>query len=196
MKNTRFIFITILLMIAMKPGFALDGKINIQKSEILNFTIDEDILNSSRLRITATDHSERPIKNINGSFQFRINGFKNELVFREGTSLIPQEITESTFIYLSHKNESGTKGKLFYVLKKGEMSIPIEINWIFLAIIPLSILILIFLFRKMIIIGGLIMILIFVFSSNKGLNLSTFLETLFDGLKSLVWFLDQLVRIE
>lgn len=170
----------------MKPGFALDGKINIQKSEILNFTIDEDILNSSRLRITATDHSERPIKNINGSFQFRINGFKNELVFREGTSLIPQEITESTFIYLSHKNESGTKGKLFYVLKRGEMSIPIEINWIFLAIIPLSILIIIFLFRKLIIIGGIIMILIFVFSSNKGLNLSTFLETLFDGLKSLV----------
>lgn len=186
MKHLGLLFTTILLIIASKSGFALIDKVNTQALDFTNFAITEDLLNSNKLRITATDQFDKPADNIDGIFQFRINGFRNELTFRNGTSLIPQEISESTFIYLSHENESGTKGKLFYIFSSGGKLIPIEISWIFLAIIPLSILILIFLFRKMIIIGGLIMILIFVFSSNKGLSLSTFLETLFDGLKNLV----------
>lgn len=186
MKHIELIFTIILLLVATKSGFALIDKINTQPLGISNFAITEDLFNSNQLRITVTDQFDRPTGNFDGIFQFRINGFKNELTFSDGTSLIPQEISESTFIYLSHKNESGTKGKLFYIFSSSGKLIPIEISWIFLAIIPLSILILIFLFRKLIIIGGLIMTLIFVFSSNKGLSLSTFLETLFDGLKNLV----------
>lgn len=186
MKNIGLIFATILLLIASKSGFALIDKINKKSLVITNFAIAEDPLNNNKLRITVTDQFDRPTDNIDGIFKFRINGFKNELTFSDGTSLIPQEISESTFIYLSHENESGTKGKLFYIFSRGNKLIPVGISWIFLAIIPLSILILVFLFRKLIIVGGVIMILIFVFSSKKGLDLSTFLETLFDGLKSLV----------
>lgn len=186
MKHIGLIFTTILLIIALKSGFALIDKVNSQQLEIKNFVVEDYLLNSNKLRITATDQFDRPTDNVDGNFQFRINGFKNELTFSDGTSLIPQEISESTFIYLSHENESGRRGKLYYVCSRSGKLIPLEISWIFLAIIPLSILILIFLFRKLIIIGGVIMILFFVFSSKNGLNFSTFLETLFDGLKNLV----------
>ncbi|WP_276359819.1 hypothetical protein [Daejeonella sp. H1SJ63] len=186
MKSMKFIITVFIPVFIVKSAFGIVGTPISQKMEINNFIVKETQLNSNKLSIIATDQNEIPLKNINGIFQFSINGFKNEFRFNNGITVFPQQIDESTFIYLRHENESGTNGKLYYILSSNGNLNTFEISWIILAIIPLSILLLIFLFRKFIIIGGVILILVFFFNSKHGLNLSTFIDTIFDGLRNLV----------
>lgn len=179
--NTAFIFILISI-----SAFAIKVQNIPQKIAIGNFIVKENALYGNKLNIIATDDQGKLPENIEGVFQFSINGFKNELNFSKGISLFPQEIHESTFIYLRHKNESGTRGKLYYIYNRNGNLKPLEISWFVLAIIPLGLLILVFIFRKLIIIGGVLLVLLVYFNSTNGLNLSTFLETIFDGLRNLV----------
>lgn len=183
MKLIRTVFFLILISTS---AFAIKVQSIHQKIEISNFIVRRNVFQGNKLDIIAIDDQGKLPENIEGVFQFSINGFKNELNFSKGISLFPQEINESTFIYLRHKNESGTKGKLYYIYNRNGNLKPLEISWFVLAIIPLSLLIIVFIFRKLIIIGGIILILLVYFNSTNGLNLSTFIETIFDGLRNLV----------
>ncbi|NEU07906.1 hypothetical protein GZH53_06240 [Flavihumibacter sp. R14] len=151
---------------------------------INNFIVKENLLKNDKIAIIACDANEKPLETVNGTFQFSVNGFKQSLRFNEGVAVSPQQIDKSTFIYLRHENETGTHGKLYYVIKKDQDLKLIKINWLFLVLVPLIIIILATMFRKFILIAAVVLIVLFIFNSSNGLKLGTFFETVFDGLKS------------
>ncbi|HEY1024842.1 MAG TPA: hypothetical protein VGE26_06725 [Sphingobacteriaceae bacterium] len=175
-------FIAIAIAVT-SSAFAQQETSTSNRIAINNFLVKEHLLKNEKIAIVASDEEEKPMENVNGVFQFSINGFSQELKFNDGIAVAPQPITESTFIYLRHKNEEGTHGKLFYVLKTGDTLKPIRISWVMLAIIPVVVLIAMA-FRKLLIYAVIILIGIFVFNSSNGLSFPTFFDTIFDGLKS------------
>lgn len=162
----------------------ITGKLSAQPVSVNNFLVKEHLLKNDKLAVIAADSADRPMENVNGTFLFSINGFKQELKFNDGIAVSPQQIEKSTFVYLKHKNDLGTHSKLYYVLKKGENLNPIKINWMFLILIPLIIIAIATVFRKFIIFAIILLVIIFFFNSSKGLGLPTFFETIIDGLKS------------
>ncbi len=86
---------------------------------------------------------------------------------------------------MRHENETGTHGKLYYVIKKDDNLKPIKISWLALVLLPLGIIVLATMFRKFIIIAGILLVVILFFNSSNGLSLPTFFETVIDGLKAI-----------
>lgn len=186
MSNFKRIFIGLFFIL---PGNLAYSQLEttISNEVILNnFIVKEDLLKNNRIAIIAADSLEKPIETLNGTFQFSINGFGQELKFNNGVAVAAQPIDKSTFIYLRHENETGTHGKLYYVIRKGDFINPIKISWWILVIVPLILIILATLFRKFIIIAGILLIFIFYYNSSNGLKLPTFFDTVFDGLKNLI----------
>lgn len=153
--------------------------------EINNFAVEENLLKNNKLAVIAMDANNKPLEYINGTFLFSVNGFRQELKFNNGIAVAPQAIDKSTFLYLRHENETGTHGKLFFIYKKDNDLRPVRISWLVLALVPVVIVTLAMLFRKFILIAGLLLIIIFIFNSRNGLNIPTFLDTITDGLKNL-----------
>lgn len=178
------LFLTFCLIIFALSSFAQAEPASSSQVAINNFIVKENLLKNDKVAIIACDANEKPLENVSGTFQFSINGFKQVLKFNEGVAVSPQQIDKSTFIYLRHENESGTHGKLYYVIKKDQDLKLIKINWMLLVLIPLIVIILATMFRKFILIAGVLLIILFVFNSSNGLKLGTFFETVFDGLKS------------
>lgn len=173
-----------LLLVCPFNTFSQEGAPQPTPLAINNFIIKEHLLKNEKIAIIACDEQERPLEHINGVFQFSLNGFKQELKFNDGVAISPQPINESTFIYLRHKNEGGTHGKLYYVLKQENNLRPIKINWMMLAVIPIAVILIAFAFRKLLIYAIVVLLVIFFFNARNGLNLPTFFDTIFDGLKS------------
>ena len=178
------LFLTFCLISFALSSFAQTESTSSSQVAINNFIVKENLLKNDKVAIIACDANEKPLENVSGTFQFSINGFKQVLKFNEGVAVSPQQIDKSTFIYLRHENESGTHGKLYYVIKKDQDLKLIKINWMLLVLIPLIVIILATMFRKFILIAGVLLIVLFVFNSSNGLKLGTFFETVFDGLKS------------
>lgn len=177
MKNLRNLLLLLLLSITYNVAYG-------QSVTIKNFIIKENLLKNNKVAIIAADDNDKPQEAVNGTFLFSINGFRQELKFNDGVAVAPQQIEKSTFIYLKHLNDSTTISKLYYVLKRGDELNPIKISLQILVIIPILIIIIASMFRKFIVFALVILIGIFLFNSNNGLNLPTFLETILDGLKS------------
>ncbi len=159
--------------------------IKAQEVAINNFIVKENLLKNDKLAIISANEDEKPVEGVNGIFQFSINGFKEDLKFNDGVAIAPLQIDKSTFVYIKHTNDAGTHAKLYYVIKKDDNLNPIKINWYVLLLVPLGLIILTMMFRKFFIIAGLAVIGLLVFNHNQGLGISTFFETVFDGLRSL-----------
>ncbi len=185
MKPIRHSLLLFLLFVGVSKVFAQADSATTQHVAINNFVVKENLLKNNKIAIIAADANEKPAENLNGTFQFSINGFQQELKFNGGVAVAPQSIDKSTFLYLRHENESGTHGKLYYIYKKGDDLSPYKINWLVLILIPLGIVILALLFKRFIIIGGIILIAFLIFNSKNGLGIPTFFDTVFDGLKGL-----------
>jgi hypothetical protein len=156
-----------------------------QDVTINNFIVRENLLKNEKISILAADADEKPIDTINGTFLFSVNGFKDELKFNNGIATASQQINKSTFVYLKHVNDNGTHAKLYYILKNGNDLHPFKISWIILLIIPLGLVAIGILFRKFIIIALILLVVIFLFNYSKGLGLSAFFDTVYNGLKSI-----------
>jgi hypothetical protein len=165
--------------------YAQKDSISNREIVINNFVVKENLLKNNKIAIIATDENEKPLESVNGTFMFSFNGFQQELKFNDGVAIGPQPIDKSAFLYLRHENGSGTHGKLYYIYKKDDNLRPFKINWAILVLVPLGIIVLATLFRKFIIIGGILIIIMFFFNSQNGLKLPTFFDTVFDGLKNL-----------
>ncbi len=154
--------------------------------EIDNFIVKESLLKNSKIAIIAADSVEVPIENINGSYNFSISGFTQQLNFNNGVAILPLPIDKSTFIYVKHENDKGTHSKLLYIYKKGVDLNPFTISRLFFIIIPLLIIFLTVAFKKFIYLAVILLVIFFYFSASKGLNIATYFETSVDYLKNLV----------
>ncbi len=153
-------------------------------NRINNFIIKENLIGNGKLAIIACDSAEKPLETVNGIFRFVINGFQHELHFRDGVAITPQTIEKSTFVFLKHKNESGSHGKLYFVATNKNGLNPIQINWIWLIAIPVVIILLMYLFKRFVVIGILILAGLFYFNYSKGLDIENLFETIFHGISN------------
>lgn len=163
----------------------LSGSTFAQKADINNFIVKESLLKNSKLAIIATDSLDNPLEKINGTYTFSVSGFTQPVTFHDGVAILPLQLERSAFVYIKHQNDAGTHSKLLYVYKKEGTLNPYTINGMWLIIFPALIVFLALAFRKFIIAAVIILIIYIYFNHSNGLNLSTFFETIFDGLKNM-----------
>ena len=157
-----------------------------QRNQAINhFIIKENLTKNDKLAVIATDADEVPLDGISGTYQFVINGFHQELHFNEGVAITPQAIETSAFVFIKHRNENGSHGRLYYVLKNQEGLNPIAINWYYLILIPAIFLIIAYLFKRLMILAVLVLIGLFIFNYSKGLDLENIFDTIVHGIKEL-----------
>lgn len=173
-------FLILLLSSSLSYGEEKD------EMQINNFLIKETLVKNNKLAILACDSLEKPLEHINGTFQFTINGFKTPLKFNDGIAITANEIENSTFVYLQHKNTRGVHSSLFYILKKNDGLKIYKINWFLLLLVPIALGVLTVLFKRFLWLAIIILGLYFYFNSQKGLNIGSFLEIVMDGVKNLL----------
>ncbi len=182
MRYQRFLLVIFYgLLTGLTGAFAKQASTSIR-----NFTVREALMRNGKLAIVACDTADKPTESVNGTFRFVLNGFQQELQFHDGVAVSPLPIDKSAFVFVKHQDEAGSYGKLFFVMKKGDGSLnPIAINWIWLIAIPLGIILIIYVFRKLLIWGLLVLAILFYFNYSKGLDLDNLFDTIFHGIKSL-----------
>ncbi|OAQ39701.1 hypothetical protein A5893_08950 [Pedobacter psychrophilus] len=158
---------------------------NAQNQNIDYFIVKENLLKNEKLAIIATDSLEIPLERINGVFNFSVNGFKQELNFHDGVAVCPLQIEKSAFVFFKHLNDSGSHSNLYFIYKKNNDLNPIKISWYLLLAVPLGLVLIGYMFRKLI--GFVIFILLILgyFYYSKGLSIPTFFESVFDGVKNI-----------
>ncbi|TDQ06941.1 hypothetical protein [Pedobacter metabolipauper] len=161
------------------------GSVFAQNADINNFMVKESLLKNSKMAIIATDSLDNPIEKINGIYTFTVSGFTQSIKFNDGVAVLPLQLERSAFVYIKHQNDKGTHSKLLYVYKKDGTLTPYVINSFWLILFPAIIIFLAFAFRKFIYAAVIILLIFIYFNHSSGLNLSTFFETIFDGLKKI-----------
>ncbi|QNL48472.1 hypothetical protein H8S90_16970 [Olivibacter sp. SDN3] len=152
-----------------------------------NFIIKENLIKNDKLAIIACDSSDQPSDRISGTFNFTINGFKQALVFTDGVAIAPQEIDKSSFVFLKHQNQNGIHTKLYYVVKSDDGLKPIKINWMLLLIVPLCIIIIASIYKRLLLIALIALLAIAYFNYNKGLSFEGIFETIYHGIRNIVF---------
>jgi len=163
--------------------FFFTGAAFAQQSDINNFLVKESLLKNSKLAIIAADSVGNPMEKINGLYTFSVSGFSQPLKFNDGVAVLPMQVERSAFVYIKHINDQGTHSKLVYVHKKEGTLTPYLISTLWLILFPLIVIVIAFLFRKLLIIAIIILLVYVYFTHSNGLNLPTFFETIFDSLK-------------
>lgn len=165
--------------------FFFTGAAFAQKSNINNFLVKESLLKNSKLAIIAADSVGNPMEKINGQYTFSVSGFSQPLKFNDGVAILPMQVERSAFVYIKHLNDEGTHSKLVYVHKKEGTLTPYLISTLWLVLFPLIVIVIAFLFRKLLIVAIIILLVYVYFNHSSGLNLPTFFETIFDSLKQI-----------
>lgn len=160
-----------------------------EKGAINHFIIKENLIKNSKLAIIATDAEERPNESISGTYQFVINGFKQPLKFNEGVAVTPNAIETSAFVFIKHYNQGGSYGRLYYVWKTKDGLNPMAISWYYLILIPAIVLLIAYLFKRLLVLAVVVLIGLFIFNYSKGLNLENIFETVMYGIKSITYHL-------
>jgi hypothetical protein len=163
----------------------ISGASYAQQSDINNFIIKESLLKNSKLAVIAADSLENPLEHINGTYTFSVSGFKQTLKFNEGVAILPLQLERSSFVYIKHLNDRGTHSKLVFVHKKEGTLTPYVISAFGMILFPLIVIVIAFLFRKLLIIAIIILVVFVYFNHSNGLDFGTLMETLVDGIKRL-----------
>lgn len=153
--------------------------------QINHFKVVEHLLKNDKLAIIATDSLEKPLEHINGTFEFSLNNFTYPLTFNDGVAVTPNQVEKSTFLFIKHKNEEGSHGQLYYILKRDAGLNPIKVSWVLLILIPAIFVFVVMLFRKFLTIAVIALLIFLYFNYKQGLDLTTFFETLVHGIKGL-----------
>lgn len=157
-----------------------------QKNEINHFIVKETLTKNGKLAIIATDSLENPLEHVNGTFQFSINGFTSGLEFRDGVATTDHEVENSTFAFFKHVNTNGSHGQLFYI-NKTETGFDIyKIGWFLLIMVPLILILIVMMFRKLLYVAIIAFLIILYINYKKGLDITTFFETIVHGIQNLV----------
>lgn len=155
---------------------------------IRDFVIKEHLSQNGKLAIIATDSAGMAEEHINGTFKFVINGFDHDLRFHDGVGVAPNAINASAFVFIKHANHFGSNGKLFYVVKNDRGLKPIFINWYYLIIIPLLIIVIGYVFKRLLIVAVIALVGLFVYNYSKGLDLQNLIETIVHGVRDWIKF--------
>lgn len=164
-------------------SFKIESEIKV--TPIQNFTVKENLIIANGLSIVATDSLDNPDANIKGNFLFAINGFTQALDFNAGVAFCKLPIQKSSFLYIKHENEISKPANLFYVYKTDSGLNPFKISWYLLLAIPIGLILIGYMFKKIIGIMLLLLAAYMYFNHSNGLSLGTFIESIFHGLKSL-----------
>lgn len=178
MTPKRFYLTLILLLAAGSSAWADTITIN-------HFIIKDNPFGQSQVAIVATDTADVVQENVNGIFTFAVNGFEQPLTFNKGVAFYSPKIEKSIFLYLRHNNDAGTHAKLYYVYKSNDKLLPLHISWGWLLVIPLSLILLGYLFKRFIIIAVIIFLIFIYFNHHSGMDFHTFFESILDGLKTM-----------
>ena len=152
---------------------------------IRHFAVKENLFAKDELAIVAVDTSNNILENVNGVFNFSLNGFQEELSFSKGTAFYRHKIARSTFLYAKHQDDSGTHGILYYIYKQDDKLTPVHISWILLLAIPCGLFLLAYMFKRFIIVAIIIFAIFMYFNYHNGLSIPTFFESIIDGLKNI-----------
>jgi hypothetical protein len=171
------------LLILLFSNYLVYGKQE-EEMQINNFIVKETLVKNDKLAILACDSLEKPLPNIDGIFQFTINGFNTSLKFNDGVAITPNPVENSTFVYLQHTNTEGKHSNLFYVLKNEDGLKIYKISWFLLMLIPIALCVLVLLFKRFLWIAIILLGIYFYFNSQKGLNIGSFLEIIIEGIKN------------
>jgi hypothetical protein len=152
---------------------------------INHFIIKENPFAKDEIAVIATDTANNIQENVNGIFTFTLNGFTEQLTFDKGTAFYRHKLEKSSFLYIRHQNDDGTHSMLYYVYRHDSRLTPVKISWILLICIPLGLVLLGYLFKRFIIIAFIIFCIFLYFNHSNGLNISTFFQSVIDGLKGI-----------
>ena len=176
MKKTCFVFLLSIFL----SSFVFADTIAIN-----HFVIKENPFAQSEIAVVATDSSDNILENVNGVFNFSVNGFDEPLIFDKGTAFYRHKIDKSTFMYIKHVNDSGTHSMLYYIFKHDSKIETFHISWILLLAIPIVLVLLAYAFKRFIIIALILFCVFLYFNHHNGLTVPTFFESIIDGLKGL-----------
>lgn len=152
---------------------------------IENFIIRASESHPNKVEVVACDSLDMPLRQVNGDVFFNVNGFRQNLYMRSGVAALPQEIDQSTFLYVRHQADGGLKAKLYYLFKRDSSIWTVKVNsWVLMAL-PVLLIIVASIFRKLIVIAAMLFVAFFMFGATNGLTMSTWISTLLDGLKNL-----------
>lgn len=175
----RYIFFLVFTL----SGYATSAQSSLKTID--NFIVKENLLKSEKIAIIAADSLENPNESINGTFNFSVNGFKQELVFNDGVAVCPLQIEKSAFVFIKHLNENGSHSNLYFIYKKDTNLNPYKISWYLLLIIPVGLILIGYMFRKLIGLVILVLVAFSYFNYSKGLSIPTFFESIFNGIKNI-----------
>jgi len=150
-----------------------------------HFIIKENPFAKDEIVIVATDSLGNTRENIKGMFNFTVNGLDDTLLFENGAAFYRHKLIRSTFLYIRHQNDSGTHSILYYVYRTDDKLTPVHIQWYWLLVIPCVLILLGYMFKKFIIVAIIIFAIFVFFNYHNGLTISTFFESIIDGLKKL-----------
>jgi hypothetical protein len=169
--------------VTLASSFAFADTISIK-----HFEIKENPYEQNQVSIVATDSLNNTLENLNGNLVFTINGFEDTLKFTSGVAFYKHKIDRSTFLYARHVDDNGgaTLSSLYYVYKSESKLVPVHISWMWLLIIPLSLVLLAYMFKRFIIIAIIIFCIFLYFNHHNNLSIPLFFQSIFDGLKRLV----------
>jgi hypothetical protein len=175
------IFLIFCLLI-VSAGFALADTVTMA---INHFEVKENPFAKDEVAVVATDTAGNILENVNGMFNFTMNGFQEELNFDKGTAFYHHKINRSTFLYAKHQDDKGTHGILYYIYDHNDKLTPLHISWVLLLAIPCGLFLLAYMFKRFIIIAIIIFAIFMFFNYHNGLSIPTFFESIIDGLKNI-----------
>ncbi len=171
----------VICLIFLSAGFAFADRVSID-----HFAVRENPFAKDEIAIVATDTASNILEHVNGRFSFTVNGFQEVLKFEKGTSFYRHKLDRSSFLYVKHINEQGTHSSLYYVYKGSDRLTPVHISWMVLLAVPILLILLCYLFKRMIILAIVIFCVLLYFNHQAGLGIPTFFESIIDGLKGML----------
>ncbi len=165
--------------------FAASTSLFADTISINRFIIKENPFAEREVAIVAVDSLDNIRENVDGIFSFTVNGFEEQMRFEKGTAFYHRKLDKSSFFYVKHVNDNGTHAMLYYIYKQDGGLKPIKVSWILLLAIPLGLVLLGYMFKRLIAIILIVFCIFLFFNYQNGLGISTFLESIVNGLRGL-----------
>ncbi|MCL7989247.1 hypothetical protein M8998_14955 [Sphingobacterium sp. lm-10] len=157
-----------------------------QPQAIRDFIVKENLSQNGKLAIIAVDTTERADDRIRGNFLFSVNGFQQNLNFRDGVAVIADPIESSTFVFFKHKNQDNEVGKFYFIRKTDNGLSPYKVNGLTLVVLPIAVLLIAYAFKRLLVVFVVVALVYGYLHFSKGLDISQLFESFFFGLRGLL----------